>query len=62
MPGVETSQIHIVPTSDHNMHVDNPQAFANCLINDIYNKNLPIDPNEKLIEVYGLKSYYQNTS
>lgn len=62
MPGVFTSQIHIVPTSDHNMHIDNPQAFANCLINDVYNKNLPIDPNDKLIEIYGLNSYYQTTS
>ena len=26
---------HIVPTSDHNMHMDNPLAFANIIINDL---------------------------
>ena len=25
----------IVPQSDHNMHMDNPIAFANLMINDI---------------------------
>ena len=29
------SQYHRVPTSDHNMHFDNPQAFINIIINDL---------------------------
>merc|ERR1712093_746547 len=26
---------HLVPEADHNMHMDNPMAFANAIINDI---------------------------
>lgn len=28
-------QLHIVPTSDHNMHMDNSIAFTNLIINDL---------------------------
>jgi len=31
----EKSRFHLVPDSDHNMHMDNPQAFANIVINDL---------------------------
>ena len=44
--GLKRSHVHIVPTSDHNMHTDNPSALANIIINDIYNLNLPILPNK----------------
>ena len=28
-------QFHIIPTSDHNMHMDNSIAFVNAIINDL---------------------------
>jgi len=31
-----------VSNSDHNMHMDNPVEFANIIINDIMDENLPI--------------------
>ena len=28
-------QFHVIPTSDHNMHMDNSVAFVNSIINDL---------------------------
>lgn len=39
----------MVPTSDHNMHMDNPMAFANAIVNDIYELNLDVNANPKLL-------------
>jgi len=36
------SSFHVVPDSDHNMHMDNPQALAHTIINVFLDKNLPI--------------------
>jgi len=47
--GLMGSRVHIVPTSDHNMHMDNPQALANILINDVYDSDLPVEENEEHI-------------
>ena len=44
--GLMLSRVHIVPTSDHNMHTDNPTALANTIINDIYDRKLPVLPNK----------------
>jgi len=33
----------IVPYSDHNMHMDNPDALANLIINDVYDLNLEVE-------------------
>lgn len=38
--GVLSSRIHFVPGSDHAMHMENPEALANTLINDIYDLGL----------------------
>ena len=38
--GVLSSRIHFIPTSDHAMHMENPEALANTLINDIYDLGL----------------------
>ena len=46
---LSTSKVHIIPTSDHNMHMDNPKALAAAIINDIYGLRLPLEPNELLI-------------
>lgn len=34
-PRATHSQIHILPGSDHNMHLDNPYGLANLIINDL---------------------------
>jgi len=34
-PAGTPSQYHICPSADHNMHMDNPIAFANIIINDL---------------------------
>jgi hypothetical protein len=36
-PFKEESRFHIVPDSDHNMHMDNPNALAAVIINDLLN-------------------------
>lgn len=36
------SHLRYVPDSDHNSHLDNPQALANLIINDIFNADLPV--------------------
>jgi len=36
-PFKEESRFHIVPDSDHNMHMDNPNALAAIIINDLLN-------------------------
>ena len=44
-PRSETYAKHyILPSSDHNMHMDNPLGFANITINDLLNPqpNLPV--------------------
>ena len=33
--GCTPSQYHVCPSADHNMHMDNPIAFANIIINDL---------------------------
>ena len=43
--GVLSSRIHFVPGSDHAMHMENPEALANTLINDVYDLGLQIRPN-----------------
>ena len=49
--GLKFSNVHVVPTSDHNMHTDNAVALENTILNDIYNLNLPVKPN-KATELY----------
>ena len=44
--GLLISKLHIIPTSDHQLHFDNPQGLANAMINDVYNLNLPVPRNE----------------
>jgi len=38
----ESSKCYIVPTSDHNLHMDNPKALATCIINDVYGTDEPL--------------------
>lgn len=38
----ENSHFFLCPDSDHNMHMDNPQALANILINNFMDLNLPV--------------------
>ena len=38
----ENSKFYEVPVSDHNMHMDNPDALAALMINDLLNLNLPV--------------------
>lgn len=35
--GLNISKVHLIPTSDHAMHMDNGTALADTIINDIYN-------------------------
>ena len=35
--GINISKVHIIPSSDHSMHMDNGNALADTIINDIYN-------------------------
>lgn len=35
----------LCPTASHQMHMYNPKAFANLVINDLLGENLPILPN-----------------
>ena len=44
--GLLISKLHIVPTSDHQLHFDNPMGLANSIINDVYNLKLAIPINE----------------
>ena len=37
-----SKDIFIIPSSDHNIHMDNPLALANCIINSLTGKNLPV--------------------
>ena len=46
------SNVFIVPTSDHLMHMDNPSALANTIINDIYGTTLEVSPNKQTILMY----------
>lgn len=43
--------VHIVPTSDHNMHMDNPEALARAIINDVYGLRFLLLPNKHLLKV-----------
>ena len=43
----ETSKFYEVPDSDHNMHMDNPDALASLMINDLLGENLPVLTLEK---------------
>ena len=45
--GLTRSHVYKLPTSDHNMHMDNPTALANTIINDVFNSGLEIPPNPK---------------
>ena len=47
--GMLKCNVHIIPTSDHNMHMDNPDALARSIINDIYDLKLPLRPNKFLM-------------
>jgi len=38
----EDSKFFEVPNSDHNMHMDNPQALSHIIINFCLDKNLPV--------------------
>ena len=49
MYGIEYSNVFYVPTSDHNMHMDNPEALANLILNDCFDLGLEIRENEKNI-------------
>ena len=46
------SKVYIIPESDHNLHMDNPIAFANCIINDILGENLPVEASQTAEEDY----------
>ena len=41
-----------MPTSDHNMHMDNPKALASIIINDVYNLGLEVEANPNNLTVY----------
>jgi pimeloyl-ACP methyl ester carboxylesterase len=43
--GVKSSRIHFIPTSDHAMHMENPEALAHTIINDVYDLGLEIRGN-----------------
>lgn len=43
--GVYSSRIHFIPSSDHAMHMENPEALAHTIINDIYDLGLETKPN-----------------
>lgn len=43
--GIKISKVHVIPTSDHSMHMDNADALASTIINDIYNAKIEIFPN-----------------
>ena len=38
----EESKFFVVPNSDHNMHMDNPQALSHIMINFFLDLDLPI--------------------
>ena len=38
----DSSKFIEIPDSDHNMHMDNPQALCNGIINELLGENLPI--------------------
>ena len=44
------SKVHFVPTADHAMHMENPKALANTIINDIYDMKLEVLENPKMIK------------
>ena len=39
------SKYHTIPSADHLMHLDNPDALASCIINDIFDAKLPLNRN-----------------
>ena len=39
-----------MPTADHAMHMENPKALANTIINDIYDMKLEVLENPKMIK------------
>jgi pimeloyl-ACP methyl ester carboxylesterase len=41
----KNSKSHTLPTSDHNLHMDNPGALAQCIINDVFGTNEPLKEN-----------------
>lgn len=47
-----------MPTSDHNMHMDNPDALARAIVNDVYGLKLELKPNNYLLHGEG----YDGTS
>ena len=57
--GLMVSKYHIIPTSDHNLHFDNPIGLANSIINDIYDLKLPIPVNEQFLMSNGQFEYDQ---
>ena len=42
-----------MPTSDHNMHMDNPDALARAIVNDVYGLKLELKPNNYLLHGEG---------
>ena len=54
-----SSKVHTLPTSDHNLHMDNPAGLSTCLINDVYGLDLPVPENEKFVEMQELKAQRQ---
>ena len=47
--------MHIIPTSDHNMHMDNSLAFVNAIINDLVEEaNEPILTVDEYLETLNL--------
>ena len=46
----ESSKSYVVPTSDHNLHMDNPKALAQCIINDVFGLDEPLLENPKFKE------------
>lgn len=57
--GLMVSKYHLIPTSDHNLHFDNPIGLANSIINDVYNLKLPIPVNEQFLMSCGQFEYDQ---
>ena len=43
--GVNISKVYKVPSSDHSMHLDNPDALASAIVNDIFDAKLPLNRN-----------------
>ena len=38
----EKNKLYMIPDSDHNMHMDNPQGLVNSIFNEVFGDDLPV--------------------